>query len=100
MINILYYVYIIFNISNNYFVKIKIRLSNNYLVMKNIKEGFIDFFQNADTKRDIQEIIKPLVDIIYNELYIYLWFICIYNVFLIFIILTNLFLLLRLLKDK
>ena len=68
--------------------------------MKNVKESCINFFQNADTKRDIQEIIKPLVDIIYNEIYIYLWFICIYNVFLIFIILANLFLLLRLLKYK
>jgi len=66
--------------------------------MKNIKERCIEFFQDADTKRDIQEIIKPIVDIIYNELYIYLWVICLYNVFLIFIILANLFLLLRLIK--
>ena len=68
--------------------------------MKNIKDTFIEFFKNEDTKQNIQEIIKPIVDIIYNEIYVYIWFICIYNVFLIFIILANLFLLLKLIREK
>ena len=68
--------------------------------MKNIKETCIEFFQNEDFKRDVKDIVKPIVDIIYNELYPYLWFICIYNVFLIFIILANLFLLLHFVKSK
>ena len=66
--------------------------------MKNIRETCIEFLQNEDIKKDVKAIIRPIVGIIYNELYPYLWLLCIYNVFLIFIILANLVLLLRLLK--
>jgi hypothetical protein len=66
--------------------------------MKNIRDTCIEFFQSEDIKRDVKEIIKPIVGIIYNETYPYLWFICIYNVFLLFIVLANIFLLLQLLK--
>lgn len=61
--------------------------------MKNIRDTCIEFFQNEDIKKDVREIIKPIVQIIYNEIYVYIWFICFYNVFLIFIILANLLLL-------
>ena len=63
---------------------------------KNIRDTCIDFFKNEDIKRDVKEIISPIVNIIYNEFYVYIWFICLYTVFLTFIILVNLFLLLRL----
>lgn len=63
--------------------------------MKSIRETCIDFFQSEDIKRDVRAIIQPIVGIIYNEIYPYIWFICIYNVFLIFIVLANLILLLR-----
>lgn len=66
--------------------------------MKNIKDTCIEFFQNEDIRKDVKDIIKPIVNIVYNELYVYLWLICLYNVFLIFIILANLFLLLHFLK--
>ena len=66
--------------------------------MKNIKDTCIEFLQNEDIRKDVKEIIKPIVNIVYNELYVYLWLICLYNVFLIFIILANLFLLLHFLK--
>jgi hypothetical protein len=66
--------------------------------MKNIRETCIEFLQNEDIKKDVKAIIRPIVGIIYNEVYPYLWLLCIYNVFLIFIILANLVLLLRLLK--
>ena len=59
--------------------------------MKNIRETCIDFFQNEDIRKDVKEIIKPIVSIIYNELYVYLVFICVYHVFLTFIILANLY---------
>jgi uncharacterized membrane protein YdbT with pleckstrin-like domain len=68
--------------------------------MKTIRDTCIEFFKNEDIKQNLQEIIRPVVDIIYNEIYIYIWFICIYNVFLIFIILANLFLLIRLLQQQ
>ena len=66
--------------------------------MKSIRDRCIDFFKNEDIKRDVKAIIQPICGIIYNELYPYLWFLCIYHVFLIFIILANLILLLRLLQ--
>jgi len=64
--------------------------------MKSIRESCVEFFQNEEIKKDIREIIKPIVDTIYNEINIYIWIICFYNVFLVFIILANLFLMLRL----
>jgi len=63
--------------------------------MKNIRDSCIEFFQNEDTRKNVRDIIKPIVNIIYNEIYVYIWFICIYNVFFIFIVLVNLFLLLK-----
>jgi hypothetical protein len=72
------------------FVRIKL--------MKNIRETCIEFFKNEDIKKEIKEIIKPIVNTIYNEIYIYIWFICLYNVFLILFVLANLFLILKLFK--
>jgi hypothetical protein len=63
--------------------------------MKTIRDTCIEFFQNEDIRKDVREIIKPIVHIIYNEIYVYIWFICLYNVFLIFLVLANLLLLLR-----
>lgn len=63
--------------------------------MKNIRDTCIEFFQNEDIRKDVREMMKPIVHIIYNEIYVYIWFICIYNVFLIFLVLANLILLLR-----
>ena len=66
--------------------------------MKSFRDTCIDFFQNEDIKNDLTSLLKSSVNVIYNEVYIYIWFICFYNVFLIFIILANLYLLLSLLK--
>jgi hypothetical protein len=68
--------------------------------MKNIRDTCIEFFQNEDIRKDVKEIIKPLGTMVYNEIYLYIWFICIYNVFLLFIILANLFLLIKLIQHK
>jgi hypothetical protein len=65
--------------------------------MKNIRESCIEFFKSEDIKRDVREMIKPVVNIIYNEIYVYLWMLCFYHIFFIFIVLANLFLLLKLL---
>lgn len=68
--------------------------------MKNIRDTCIEFFQNEDIRKDVKEMLKPFVQILYNELYLYIWFICFYNVFFIFIVLVNLFLLLKLLRSS
>lgn len=64
--------------------------------MKNIKETCIQFFQNEDIKKDFKELMRPIIGIVYNEIYIYIWFLCIYHVFIIFIIVTILVLLIKL----
>jgi len=59
-------------------------------------ESLVDFFKKDESKRYLKEtIIHPVGHIIYNEMYIYLWMICLYHVFLIFIVLVILYLLLR-----
>ena len=68
--------------------------------MKNIRDTCIDFFQNEDIRKDVKTMLAPVVKTIYNEIYLYVWFICFYHVILIFIILVNLFLLLRLSKHS
>jgi uncharacterized membrane protein YdbT with pleckstrin-like domain len=54
-----------------------------------------DIFKNEDIKRDVKEVIKPVVSFIYDEIYVYLWFICLYNVFFILIVLAILYLLIQ-----
>ena len=66
------------------------------LTMKNIRDTCIEFFKNEDIHKEVKEIIKPLGNMMYNEIYLYIWFICIYNVFLLFLILANLFLVIHL----
>ena len=51
--------------------------------MKTIKDSCIDLLKNEDIRKDMREMIRPICQIIYNEIYIYVWFICLYNVFFI-----------------
>ena len=67
--------------------------------MKSIRDSCIEFFQDENIKRDLREIARPILNTIYDELNIYVWAICIYNIFLVFIILANLFLKLGLLMS-
>jgi hypothetical protein len=67
--------------------------------MKSIRDTCIEFFQNEDIRKDVKEMMKPIVQIVYNEVYWYLWLLCFYNLFLIFIILAILVLLIRLIKQ-
>jgi hypothetical protein len=59
-----------------------------------IRNSCLEFFHKQEIKNYIKEIIRPIVQIIYNEIYPYVWLICIYNVFLIMLTLANLLLLL------
>jgi len=68
--------------------------------MKNVREICLHFFQNEDIRKEIREIVRPIVSVVYNELYLYIWFICLYNVALIFITLANLFLLLKIYSKR
>jgi hypothetical protein len=64
--------------------------------MKSIRDTCIEFFKNEDIRKDVKEILRPIAIIIYNELYVYIWMLCFYNLFLILIILVILILLVRL----
>jgi hypothetical protein len=48
----------------------------------------------------VRAMIQPIVGMVYNEIYPYIWFICIYHVFLIFIILANCILLFQWVKPQ
>ena len=57
-----------------------------------------DYFRSKDGQREIREnVLEPIGNIMYNEMYFYVWLICLYHVFLIIIVVANLVLLLRLL---
>ena len=66
--------------------------------MKSIRDTCIEFFQNEDTRQDLKAVIQPLGGMLYNEIYPYLWFLCIYHDYLTFLVLAILFLLLRVLN--
>ena len=59
--------------------------------MKNIRDVCLELFKNEDIKRDIKLIVQPLAAFIYNELYVYIWLICVYHIFIILIILAILY---------
>jgi len=49
--------------------------------MKSLKDTCIEFFKNEDIRRDVKEMLKPMFGLVYNEIYLYVWIIAIYNVF-------------------
>jgi hypothetical protein len=66
--------------------------------MKNIKDSCIEFLNNANTLKEIKDILKPLTNSIYNELYIYIWIICFYSIIMFLLILANLYVLMNILN--
>lgn len=68
--------------------------------MKKLRDTCIEFFKSDETKKDVKEIIMPIANMIYNEVYIYIWIIAIYNIFFIFVILAMFFILLRLSNNQ
>jgi hypothetical protein len=66
--------------------------------MKNIKDSCIEFLNNANTMKEIKDILKPLTNSIYNDLYIYIWIICFYSIIMFLLILANLYILMNILN--
>ncbi len=50
-------------------------------------------FLDENIQKSIKKGLKSMTQIMYNEMYVYVWFICIYHVLLVIIVLTNLVLL-------
>lgn len=69
--------------------------------MKNLRDTFKQFLENEDIKTDMKEMMmKPIFSMIYNEIYLYLWVIAVYNIFFVFIILAIFFILLKIMNSK
>ena len=69
----------------------------NYIIHKMENINIAELFSNYEVQKYIKELVHPIGESVYNEVYLYIWFICIYNVFLFAVLLANLFLLLKLL---
>ena len=63
--------------------------------MNSYKEHFISFFEKDDIRSDLRDIFKPFLTTIYNELFVYILIICIYNIFLFVIILAIFYILIN-----
>jgi hypothetical protein len=55
---------------------------------------------SEDIKKYLKNTINDISGIIYDEMYLYVWFICLYHVILIFLVLANSFVLLKILLEK
>lgn len=67
--------------------------------MKNIRDICIGFFKNEELRNDVKEILKPFFNMVYSEMYIYLWIIAIYNIFFGIVILAMFVILFRIFND-
>lgn len=66
--------------------------------MKNLWSNCFDFLKTDDAKRHLkQSLLIPMGQILYQEMYLYVWLICFYHIFLIVLIL---FLVVMLLKQQ
>ena len=63
-----------------------------------LQNSWIHFFNDVETKREFMELLKPVKESLYNEIYIYIWIICFYSIMLFLLILANLLLLLRIIN--
>ena len=52
-------------------------------------------FLDENIQQSIKKGLRSMTQILYNEMYVYIWFICIYHVLLVVIVLTNLILLVK-----
>jgi len=59
--------------------------------MKFDKTTITNFLKTEEIKKLSKDFVTVLKEIVYNEIYPYIWFICIYNVFLIFLTLVNIY---------
>ena len=67
--------------------------------MKLIREKIIEFFKNEDLKQFATSIIKPITNYIYDEVYLYIWCFCIYQIFQIILLIIMIYLLLKIHKS-
>lgn len=64
-----------------------------------LQNTWMQFFNHVETKKEVMELLKPVKESLYNEVYLYIWIICFYSIMLFLLILANLFLLLRIINQ-
>ena len=57
-----------------------------------------EWLKNEDIQQNFRKASRVVVTAVYNEMYIYIWFICVYNIFLLVVVAINLYLLIRLMR--
>lgn len=62
---------------------------------RRFSEICLDFFRKEDVQRYAKDLVRPVVNVVYNQVYPYVWTICLYCVFLFFLTLANLVLVVR-----
>ena len=55
-----------------------------------------EWLKNEDIQRNFRKASGVVATAVYNEMYIYIWFICVYNIFLLIVVVINLYLLVKL----
>ena len=58
------------------------------------------WLENEDIQRNFRKASGAVVTAVYNEMYIYIWFICVYNIFLLIVVVINLYLLVRFMRGS
>jgi len=61
---------------------------------------FKTFLHQPDTQILLKEIIEPVAGFVYNEIYLYVWILCLYNVLLFLFVLAILLLLWRIERNS
>lgn len=63
--------------------------------MDKLRSSCLELFKSNEINKYV---IKPIISHLYNEIYIYIWLICIYHIFFIFIILAIFYILIKILN--
>ena len=54
-----------------------------------------EWLKNEDIQRNFRKASVAVAAAVYNEVYIYIWFICVYNIFLLVVVVINLYFLIK-----
>jgi hypothetical protein len=58
-----------------------------------------EWLKNEDIQNNFRKASNAVISALYNEVYVYIWFICVYNIFLLIIVSINLYLLIRVFRE-
>lgn len=56
------------------------------------------YIRDEENMKLVKDIFEPVKQNLYNDFYVYIWFICIYNVFLLCLFVANFFIMFRIMS--